>query len=81
MVFGIIYLFAYVAISVTNSILPETASFITKLLHHEERAKSSPENPPNSINPLASNIDSGNDAFTFKKFHQSTWQAGIFVVN
>ena len=53
--------------SAKNFILPETESFAAKILHHEERAKYSPENIPSFTNPLASNIETGNDTFTFKK--------------
>ena len=65
-VFGLISLFASVAMSVANSIHPGTASFAAKMLHHEERAKYSPDNPPNFTNPLDSNIEAWNDTFTFK---------------
>ena len=33
-VFALIYLFAYVAMSATKSVLPETSSFVAKLLHN-----------------------------------------------
>ena len=52
--------------STTKSIIPETASFVAKLLHHEERAKSSPENLPNFTNPLFSRIEEVNGTLTFK---------------
>ena len=65
-VFGLIYLFTYVVMFITKSILPETESFTAKMLHYEERAKSSPENLPKFTNPLVSNIEEGNDALTFK---------------
>ena len=64
---SLIFLFASVAMSATNSILPETASFAANILHHEERAKSYTENLPNFTNPLVSNIKSGNYTFTFKE--------------
>ena len=53
--------------SATKYILTETAIFSPKLIHHEERAKSYPENLPNLTNPLASNIEAGNDKFIFKE--------------
>ena len=53
--------------SVTKFIISETASFTAKLFHHKERAKSSPDNPPNFTNPLTSNIEAGDDTFTFKE--------------
>ena len=51
----------------SNSILPETASFESKMIHHEYRARSSPGNLPNFTNPLDSSIEAGNDNFTFKE--------------
>ena len=60
-------LFASVAMTSTKSILPEIENFAAKLLHHEERAKSSPDNLPNLNNPLVSNIKEGNDTFNFKE--------------
>ena len=51
----------------TKSILPKTVIFAAKLTHHEEISKSSPENITKFTNPLDSNIDSGNDNFTFKE--------------
>ena len=53
--------------SATKSIITETARFSAKLIHHEERAKSSPEDHPNFNNPLEPNIETGNDTFTFKE--------------
>ena len=55
------------AMSLTNSIIPKTVSFSDKLLHHEEKSKSSPENLTNFNNTLNSNIQAGNDNFTFKE--------------
>ena len=55
------------AISVTNSILPETASFASKLILNEEKSKSSPDNLPNLTNHLVSNIEEVNYTFTFKE--------------
>ena len=52
--------------SVTKSIIIEKVSFLAKLLYHEEISKSSPDNLPKFNNPLASNIEAGNDTFTFK---------------
>ena len=52
-VFGLIALFTAVAMSATKYILPETASFSVKLIHHEERAKDSPDILPNFTNPNA----------------------------
>ena len=66
-VFGLIALFAYVAMSATKSILLETVSFAAKLLHHEERAKYHPDNIPNFANPLAYSIEAVNDTFAFKE--------------
>ena len=65
--FGTISLFEYMAMSLTNSIIPKTVSFSDKLLHHEEKSKSSPENLTNFNNTLNSNIQAGNDNFTFKE--------------
>ena len=45
-VFDLVYLLESVDMSANKSILPETASFSAKLIHHEERAKSSPEKSP-----------------------------------
>ena len=59
--------------SATKYIIPETASFADKFLHHKERAKSSTENTPKFTNPLISNIEEGNLTFTFK---ESTIQPG-----
>ena len=53
--------------SATKSILTEAASFSSKLLYHEERSKSSPNNFPIFANPLYFNIESGNDILTFKE--------------
>ena len=66
-VLGLIALFVSVVMHDTNSTLPETESFAYKLLHHEERSKSSPYNFPNFTNPLASIIEAGNDNFTFNE--------------
>ena len=66
-VFGLIYPFAHVAMYGTKFILQETANFAARLLHHKERANSYPENLLNFTNPLASNIEAGNDKFTFKE--------------
>ena len=65
--FGLITLFVSIVMSVTRSIIPERAIFVAKLLQHEERAKYSPENLTNFANPLVSNIEEGNDTFTFKE--------------
>ena len=65
-VFGLLALFASVAMSSTNLIITETESFTCKLLHHEEISKYSPENLPNFTKPLTSNIKSGNNNFTLK---------------
>ena len=54
-VFGLISLSAYVVIFSTKSILPETASFAAKILHHEDISKSSTDNLPRFTNPLSSN--------------------------
>ena len=51
----------------TNYILPETDSFASKLIHHEERVKYSSDNLPNFTNPLAFSIETGNNTFTFKE--------------
>ena len=51
----------------TKSILPETEIFPDKLIHHEERAKSSPYNPPNFNNILVYNIEEVNYTFDFKE--------------
>ena len=53
--------------SSTKSIIPETAIFAAKMTHHKERDNYSPENLTNFTNPLASNIESGNDTFIFKE--------------
>ena len=53
--------------STTKFVLTETASYASKLLHHEEIENSSQEILPNFTNPLASNIGEGNDTFTFKE--------------
>ena len=55
------------AISVTKSILPETAKFSANILYHEYISKSSPDNIPNFTNPLYSIIETGNYTFTFKE--------------
>ena len=54
--FGFITLVTYVFISVTKSIIPETAMCVAKLIQNEEISKSYPENLPNFTNPLISNI-------------------------
>ena len=53
--------------SATKYIIPETASFTDKFLHHKERAKSSQENIPKFTNPLISNIEEVNLTFTFRE--------------
>ena len=53
--------------SANKSIILETESFAAKLIHHEELAKSSPENITNFANPLNSNIEAGIETFTFKE--------------
>ena len=58
--------------STTKSIIIETASFVSNLIHHEERAKSFPDNLPNFTNPLASKKESGNYTFTFKEATSQT---------
>ena len=60
-------LFESMAMTVTESILPETAIFAAKLLRHEEKAKSSQDNLTKFNNPLVSNIEEVNDTFTFKE--------------
>ena len=52
--------------STTKSIFTETENFAAKLIHHNEKYNSSPDNLPNFTNPLDSNLDAGNDNFTFK---------------
>ena len=51
----------------TKPIIPETESFKAKILHHEERDKSSPENITNFNINLVSNTEEGNVNFTFKE--------------
>ena len=53
--------------SFTKSIILETVSFAANLLHREEIFNYSLENIYNFTNPLASNIESGNDTFSFKE--------------
>ena len=53
--------------STTNPIIPETEIFEDNLIRHEERAKYYPDNLPNLTNPLAPNIQVGNNKFTFKE--------------
>ena len=65
--FDLVYLFSSVAISITNTIIPETESFASKLIHHEEIFKSSPDNLPNFTNPLDLSKEAGNDNFTFNE--------------
>ena len=65
-VFGLIALFAFVVMSANKSILPETANFATKLIHHEEISRSSTYNLPNLYNPLVPNIEVGKYTCTFK---------------
>ena len=60
-------LFASVAMSSTKSILPETAKFSAKILHHENICRSSPYNIPNFTNTLAYMIETGYDTFNFKE--------------
>ena len=55
------------AMSSTKSILPKTVSFVARLLHYEERAKSYAENLPNFTHPLVSNIEAVNDTLTVNK--------------
>ena len=66
-VFGLISLFASVAMSDTKSIIPEIASFVAKLIHHEEWSKSYLDNLSNFTNPLVSKIEEENDTFYFKE--------------
>ena len=70
-VFGLISLFASVAMSSTKSVIPEITSFPAKLIHHEERDNDSPENIPNFKTPLVSNIEAGR--YTLK-FNEATSQ-------
>ena len=72
-VFYLIVIFSYVAISATKYILPKKNSFEAKLLHHEEKSKSSTDNLPNFTNSLVSNIEEANDTSPFK---ESTIQYG-----
>ena len=65
--FVLVALFAYVAMTITKYIIPETAIFAANLLQHEERANLYPDNLPNFNNPLVSNIEEVNDTFTFKE--------------
>ena len=65
-VFGKIPLFAYVDMYTTKYIIPETASFIDKLIHHEERYKHSTWNINKFTNSLTYNIESVKYTFTFK---------------
>ena len=55
------------SITSINYILPSTESFVAKLIHHEERAKSSPDNFPNFTNPLVPNTEEINYTFAFKE--------------
>ena len=66
-IFGLITLFTYMAMYYVKYILSEIASFADKLILHEERAKSSPDNLPNLTNHLAYNIEAGDDTFNFKE--------------
>ena len=66
-VFGLLALLVSVAMYATKFIIPETVSFAYKLIHHEERSKSSLENLPKFTNPLISNIDAVNNTFDFKE--------------
>ena len=59
--------FASVDIYFTKFIIPETARFSAKLIHHEEKSNSPPENIPNFTNPLVSNIEEVNATFTFNE--------------
>ena len=65
--FSFIAPFTSVAMSVAKYVLPETAIFAAKLIHHKERDKSSPGKFPNFNNPLASSIEAGNYTFIFKE--------------
>ena len=40
---------------------------MSNLIHHEEELMSSTDNVPNFTNPLASNIEDGDETFTFKE--------------
>ena len=60
-------LFASLDMPSTKSIIPETATFESKLIHHEERSKSSPDNIPNRNNTLVYTTEEGNDTFNFKE--------------
>ena len=51
----------------TSQYFQETAIFEAKLLHHEERYKSSPGNLPNFNKTLVSNIEPFNDTYAFKE--------------
>ena len=66
-IFGLMYIFAFVAMTAIKYILPETEIFVAKLIQHEERANSSPDNLPKFNNTLVYNIKEGNDTFTFKE--------------
>ena len=59
-------------ISVTKYIILEISSFSDKMIHDEERYKYSPDNLTNPTDPIISNIDPGNDTFTFKESTSNT---------
>ena len=63
----LISLLAAVAKSSTKYILPETYNFIAKMIHYEERSKSSTYNHLNFTNPLHSIIESVCDTFIYKE--------------
>ena len=65
--FGLIAVFASVAMYATKYIIPETESFLTKLIHHRDRDKFHPENLPNFTNHLDSIIEEGNDTSPSKR--------------
>ena len=46
-VFDLVALFTSVNMSATKYVLPETASLLANVTHHEERDKSYPNNTPN----------------------------------
>ena len=59
-------LIASVTMTSTKSILPETLSFASMLLHHKERSKPYSDIPPKFNNSIVSNIEEVNYNFKFK---------------
>ena len=51
----------------TKAILPEIEIFADKLINHEEIYNCYPYNIPKFVNPLTSNIKTGNNTITFKE--------------